>query len=145
MMTYPMLATLCLAICASAAQAQDGPGQKFMSNWDLDGDGAVTLSEARAMRENIFAAFDSDEDGNLSSDDYDMFDAARANDMASVTPEGRAPMRRVAGGLKREVTDLDHDGTVTLSEFLDSTAAWHEAIDTNGDGVVTPQDFGQGN
>ena len=46
-------------------------------------------------------------------------------------------MRRVAGGLKREITDLDHDGTVTLSEFLDSTAAWHEAIDTNGDGVVT--------
>jgi len=140
-MTQPTITALCLSVCAAAAQAQDGPGQKFMTNWDLDGDGAVTLSEAKAMRENIFAAFDANEDGSLSSDEYDMFDAARANDMASVNAAGRAPMRRVVGGLKREVTDLDQDGTVTLEEFLDSTAAWHDEIDRDGDGVITPQDF----
>ena len=103
------------------AQAQDSAAQKFMSNWDLNGDGAIPLAEARQMRENIFAAFDTDENGRLSPEEYDMFDAARANDMASVSAESRKRMRRIVGGLARDTTDLDGDGVVTREEFLKST------------------------
>ena len=54
------------ALPALAQQAPDPavvPGQAFLAQWDLDGDGQVTLAEARSHRADIFTMFDSDGDG----------------------------------------------------------------------------------
>ena len=58
------------ALPALAQQAPDPavvPGQAFLAQWDLDGDGQVTLAEARSHRADIFSMFDSDGDGAADS------------------------------------------------------------------------------
>ncbi|MGC9369843.1 MAG: EF-hand domain-containing protein [Paracoccaceae bacterium] len=65
----------------TAAQAPV-PGQHFLDNWDLDGDGKVTLDEATERRGDVFFSFDADENGELAGEEYDLFDEARANDQA---------------------------------------------------------------
>jgi Ca2+-binding EF-hand superfamily protein len=140
-MQNKLACAICVALLASTAQAQDSAQEKFMTNWDLNGDGEIPLAEALEMRTNIFAAFDSNQDGALSDEEYDMFDAARANDMASVSADSRARLRKIVGGLSRKGTDQNGDGRVTRQEFLDSTAQWHAGIDKTGDGVITIEDF----
>ena len=132
---------ICVALLTGTAQAQDSAQDKFMTNWDLNGDGKIPLAEAVEMRKNIFAAFDSNQDGVLSDEEYDTFDAARANDMASVGADSRARLRKIVGGLSRKGTDQNEDGRVTRQEFLDSTAQWHAGIDKTDDGVITTEDF----
>ena len=132
---------ICATLLASTAQAQDSAEEKFMANWDLNGDGAIPLAEALEMRTNIFAAFDSNQDDALSGEEYDTFDAARSNDMSSVSADSRARLRKIVGGLSRKGTDQNKDGRVTRQEFLDSTAKWHAGIDKNNDGVITTEDF----
>jgi hypothetical protein len=75
-------ATAALLALTTAVQAQDAPGTHFMENWDLDGDGQVTFAEAEERRGDIFTMFDQDEDGLLSSEEYDLFDETRAAEMA---------------------------------------------------------------
>jgi hypothetical protein len=79
--TLLLIATLCAAPLAAPAQDMT-PGTMFLQNWDTDGDGVVTLAEATARRDDLFTAFDADEDGFLSAEEReglaDMRDADRA-------------------------------------------------------------------
>lgn len=130
---------LALLLSATPLLAQS-PGQMFLENWDADGDGAVTLEEAREKRADIFYAFDADEDGKLDAEEYTVFDEARAYDMEQMGAtggEGHGP----AQGMRREITDLDGDGIVTRAEFLDSLPAWFDRLDRNGDGMIDKDDF----
>jgi Ca2+-binding EF-hand superfamily protein len=130
------------AVAGSHGQSGGNAGAHFIENWDLDGDGAVTVAEAEERRADVFAAFDADEDGSLSSDEYDMFDAARANDLMEMgLPAKAATGDNPAGLMRREMTDADGDGTVTRAEFLGSAAAWIARMDSDGDGRVTAADF----
>jgi hypothetical protein len=63
--------TAVLALTGGMAFAQDTvtPGAEFMLTWDLDGDGQVTLDEARERRDSIFYMFDLDGDGLYSADE----------------------------------------------------------------------------
>lgn len=115
------------------------PGAHFVENWDLSGDGKVSLDEATQRRADIFAAFDADEDGTLSSEEYDTFDEARAADMADQTGAG---MGRLDQSMNRSFSDLNGDGIVTREEFVGGTADWFATRDRNGDGVITTADFG---
>ncbi|MGX1497524.1 hypothetical protein ACSSV1_002560 [Labrenzia sp. MBR-25] len=143
MKTITLGAALFLAI-SGAGWAAEGPGAHFVENWDLDGDGAVTVVEARERRSDVFASFDANEDGFLDAEEYVLFDEARAQDQAANEPQG---MGRGAGnpanGMALDVNDTDGDGKVSEAEFLDNAQAWIEMIDRNGDGVVTMADFGQ--
>ena len=65
------------ALPALAQQPTDPavvPGQEFMTQWDLDGDGKVTLDEARSHRADIFAMFDSDSNGSFSAEELEGID-----------------------------------------------------------------------
>ena len=143
-MLRPALLTA-LIVLGAAAQAQQGnPGGHFVENWDLDGDGQVTLAEATERRGDVFTSFDADDDGILSAAEHDLFDQARAQDMENNGMGHGKGARNPANGMLRTVTDADGDGAVTRAEFLGAVPAWFEGMDRNGDGVVTTADFGQG-
>ncbi len=128
----------------ASSHGKGNAGAHFIENWDLDGDGVVTLAEATERRSDVFASFDADEDGALSAEEYDMFDAARANDLQEMgLPAKAAQGNNPAGLMRREMTDANGDGSVTEEEFLGSTAAWIARMDRNGDGTISADDFGK--
>ncbi len=136
-----------LVLECSVALAGPGPGAHFIENWDLDGNGQVTVEEARERRSDVFASFDANEDDFLDAEEYELFDEARALDQAENEPQGNGRgqgrgNRNPANGMRLEVNDNDGDGKVSKSEFLGNADAWIEMIDRNGDGVVTRADFG---
>lgn len=138
--------TLTVAAIAlgTAAMAQQGnPGAHFIENWDLDENGQVSLEEATERRGDIFTTFDSDDDGVLSGEEHDLFDQARANDMAE-NGLGRGNGRNnPANGMLRQFTDANGDGLVSRDEFMAAVPGWYARMDRNGDGTVTTDDFGR--
>ena len=132
-----------LAVTASLAWAQANPAaEKFLQNWDLDGNGEVTVAEAVEMRNNVFYTFDANEDGQLDAEEHALFDEARDNDVTAV-PEGkpRQIIQMIADGMSKPANDTNNDGIVTGAEFEAGAAAWLAEIDKTGDGVVTIADF----
>ncbi|WP_425072076.1 EF-hand domain-containing protein [Sagittula sp. S175] len=136
---------LVAALLAAPVFAQQGnPGAHFIENWDLNGDGAVSAEEAAERRSDVFASFDSNEDGFLDAGEYVPFDEARANDMAENAGHGQGGgAMAAANGMKLEVNDTDKDGKVSREEFLTNAASWIAGMDKDGDGVVTKADFGR--
>jgi Ca2+-binding EF-hand superfamily protein len=145
MIRYGLIA---LILTTTGALAQQGQrGAHFIENWDLDGDGAVSLAEASERRGDVFASFDANEDGFLDAEEYVLFDQARADDMANnggAEGHGGKGMMNAANGMRLEVNDTDSDGKVSLKEFVDGAEPWIARMDRNGDGVVTTDDFGRG-
>lgn len=141
--------TLALAILiatsASAAAAESTtPGAHFIQNWDIDGNGAVSLEDIKTRRGDVFLTFDSNEDGALDAEEYTFFDEARANDMKNNGSHGQAKgMRRASDGMTLAFNDTDGNGEVSRDEFLDRSADWFAMLDRNGDGSVTSEDFGR--
>jgi hypothetical protein len=134
-------AVLVLTATATAALAQTTPGDQFMQSWDLDGNGAATLEELREMRGNVFMAFDADQNDILDAEEYVYFDEARANDVANYEAEQRDQMQAVAHGMSLTASDTNGNGVVGREEFLAGTEGWFADLDTNGDDVVTLDDF----
>ncbi len=155
--TSALLLAALLALPA-AAMAQTSPGAHFVLNWDLDGDGTVTLAEAQTRRDDLVTSFDADEDGFLSPEEYTAFDAMRAADQEAMREEmaagsgggqGKGKGRGMGfgkageGGMQRGFNDADGDGRVSRDEFTGRTPDWFAMMDRNGDGVVTEADFGR--
>ncbi|WP_136439990.1 EF-hand domain-containing protein [Pacificoceanicola onchidii] len=130
-----------LAAAPAVAFAGGVPGQHFVENWDLDGNGSVSVEEATERRGNVFLTFDADDNGFLDAEEYALFDEARANDMKSQGGHGRGTMKRAADGMKLAANDLDKDGLVSRDEFVSQASVWIENMDENGDGVITTEDF----
>ncbi len=139
LITLPALVLIALTVPAFASGGGT-PGAHFVENFDDNGDGIVTLAEVREKRGDILYMFDTNDDGILTSEEYDMFDETRAADQAN--QEGGQGKGDKGEGMTREVTDLNGDGQVTLEEFQAATDAWFAGKDRNGDGVITTEDFG---
>jgi hypothetical protein len=165
------LAAFLLASTAATAQGTQ-PGAQFLVLWDQDGDGTVTLEEAQAHRADMFAAFDADEDGQLSAAERDEMEAMRAQEQDRMRAEGagmgpgkgmgqgkgsgagkgpangpgRGPMGMGWNDPAPMMLGLDGDGNgqISRAEFLAGTSAWFARRDRDGDGVITPADFGRG-
>lgn len=138
---FPAVLVLTATATATAALAQTTPGDQFMQSWDLDGNGAATLEELREMRGNVFMAFDADQNDILDAEEYVYFDEARANDVANYEAEQRDQMQAVADGMSLTASDTNGDGVVGREQFLAGTEGWFADLDTNGDDVVTLDDF----
>lgn len=135
------MATAALLLSATAALAQTSPGNQFMDNWDLDGNGTATVEELREMRASVFLTFDSNEDGALNAEEYVMFDEARQNDVNNYQGAQRAQMQKVADRMSLAASDLDKDGKVAREEFLAGADTWFAELDKNADGGITLDDF----
>ena len=173
----PLTATLALLATGPAfAQttpetAQVVPGQEFMTQWDLDSDGKVTLDEARTHRADLFAMFDSDGNGQFTPDELKGIDEFKAAQLEAgmgpghQRPEGMQPgsgpgrtmgqgrgMMGQGGGQgagffasaedQMRRFDSNGDGTITQAEFVAGTDQWFALRERTGDDVVTTADFG---
>lgn len=166
-----LIALLSTGAALAQDDALDGAhGAHFIENWDQDDDNAVTLDEARTKRGDVFIAFDADEDGSLSAEEYAMFDEMRAIDRASIQEDangrgegkgngvghgkGNAKGHGMGlgkgmmgggeeGGMTRAFNDTNGDGLVSREEFMAQTESWIAMMDRNGDGRVTVDDFGK--
>jgi hypothetical protein len=157
------LAALLLASTSAGAQVMT-PGEHFVWIWDQDGDGSVSMQEAEIRRDDIFTAFDADEDGNMSAEEFAAIDEMRIAEQESMREEmasagmgqgmgqgnGRGAgkgMKGLAGddiGLRMDFNDFNQDGMTSRQEFVARTATWFARMDRNGDGVITTADFGRG-
>ncbi len=137
--------TLVLATLVAPAWAENHqPGAHFVENWDLDGDGAVSLEDIKTRRGDVFLTFDADENGALDAEEYVFFDEARANDMKNNRGHGnRNAMRRASVGMTLAFNDTDGNGEVSREEFMAHAGDWMAMLDRNGDGSVTTADFGR--
>lgn len=156
-MSRPMLLPALALICAATvAQAEaPSPGSHFVTNWDADENGSVSLEEATTRRGDIFTTFDADEDAMLSETEYAAFDEARAADQAAMREEmakhgkgkgtGHGKGMGEEAGMMRAFNDVDGDGMVSRDEFLSRVPDWFAMMDRNGDGAVSVDDFGKGN
>ena len=77
------------ALSLPLAAGPGNPGENFLYSWDMDEDGYVTLAEARDRRDAVFSAFDADEDGTLSAEEYAMLDTARDHDQGQGQGQGQ--------------------------------------------------------
>lgn len=137
---------LVIALCVSASTvyAEGGqPGSHFIENWDLDGDGTVSLEDITIRRGDVFLTFDADENGALDAEEYVYFDEARENDMKDNAHGNGKGMRRATEGMTLAFNDTDGNGEVSREEFLTHSADWLAMLDRNDDGGVTSADFGR--
>ena len=133
-----------LFIGTSAFAQQRQQGTHFIENWDLNSDGHVTLAEAQEKRGELFYMFDSDENGLLNSEEYDLFDETRHADMnENAGGHKKGAMRGIDQAMTRQFNDVDADGMVSKDEFITRSEAWFTMMDRNSDGVVTVADFGR--
>ena len=82
-----LVAGMSATLLASTASAETF-NEHFMSNWDLNSDGAVTLGEVKERRESVFAAFDANEDGFIDAEERKAMDEMRDNEHASMAEDG---------------------------------------------------------
>lgn len=137
-----LLASACAL--GTAALAQGTPGAHFIENWDMDGDGLITVAEIAEKRGEIFVMFDQNEDGALDAAEYDLFDETRRADIEANAGGRKGPMALVDKAMDRTFNDADGDGLVSLDEFGAQAPAFFDTLDKNGDGVISSADFKPG-
>ncbi len=138
-----LISTTTVALFATSVAAGT-PGSGFITNWDLDENGAVSLAEVSEKRVDVFYTFDENGDGVISADEYVAFDEARAADQANENEgNGNKGHGKASVGMTLDFNDIDGNGEVTMEEFTAQSAAWFEILDRNGDGEVTSADFGR--
>lgn len=72
-----ILSATVLALALPLAASAVTPGENFLTNWDYDGDGQVTLEEVLERRGDLFDGFDADENGFLSAEELADHNAMR--------------------------------------------------------------------
>ncbi|MFZ1680459.1 MAG: hypothetical protein WAT70_05520 [Rhizobiaceae bacterium] len=119
------------AMLATTAYAQVPARDHFMTSWDENGDGKVTLQEATNRREALFASFDANENGKFDPEELaamdDMRDAMRA-DVGGMGP---------GGGMGR-----GQDGSMKMGRGMHQGQGWGNQ---QGQGYGMHQGQGWGN
>lgn len=97
----------------------------MMEQFDANGDASLTQEEIDAGRQQQLAKYDSDKDGTLNLEEYQVLwmDMNRS---------------RIVDRFQR--LDEDGDAIVTSGEFLDPFANAVERHDRNGDGALSKDD-----
>ena len=141
------LVTTALALSAGLAFAQQGsPGGYFIEQWDMNGDGQVTLAEAEEKRAEVFVMFDQSEDGILDATEWAAIAEHLEAEMGPNGPAagmGQGPGQAIHASLTPGFNDADGNGEVTLEEFVAATKTVFGQVDRNGDGVLSVADFGK--
>ncbi len=136
-----------------AVAADDAFATHFISEWDLDTDGKITLAEVTERRGSVFLSFDANEDGELDGEEQALMGEMRdtqhgemggqgmAKDQGHGAGMGHAQKQVEAGMHQGRMFDTDGDGRWTRDEFVGFSAKWHARMDSDGDSVITKADF----
>lgn len=101
---------------------------------DGDGDGIIGDDEAAAQVELVYTAMDSDDDGELTEDE---FMAVRMGPGSGLNAERQKAMQDRKKARFAEM-DADKSGKVSKAEFIAAGKARFMAADTDKDGRVSP-------
>lgn len=133
-----------LAALAGTAAAEDGksssdaaphrtPGGHYLQHNDVDGNGQVTIDEARQVAEERFAKIDSNGDGYVTPEEGKS--AAEARHAAHT--ERRGPLSEKFF----ELRDENKDGQLSKSELSRMPEKVFDEMDTNDDGQLSRDEF----
>jgi len=139
------LIALCGAVTLSGAFAQDpavveggSPADAFMQQLDKDGDGRVSLEEAKAPQQEQFTKMDTDGSGTLDATE------AGASFKEQVPPEMLETMKERGmpdpGETFIKNLDTDENGSVDATEFEQPSVKSFAAMDKDGDGGATKEE-----
>ena len=110
-----------------------------MAAIDTNNDGIIGDDEAAAQVESVFAAMDSDGDGELTEEEY------MSVRMGPGFGQGRNEERQKAMQERKKARfaemDADKNGKASQAEFIAGGKARFQAADTDKDGKVTPWEF----
>lgn len=118
------ISALLVANTACAQRAGRFDAGRALEAADLDGDGAVTLSEFTETRTRRFATLDKNGDGHLSMDDLGRLASQRAG--------ARERIQQVLRD-----ADTDGDGRVNAAEYNAATPGLFARLDANHDGRLS--------
>ncbi len=101
-------------------------GKMLIANFDSNNDGTVTRRELEAGLRQNFRQADTNHDGRLDPDEVAAANARRIKlDESTAMP----------------LIDWNQDGYVDFDEFSAGVRSQFEALDLDGDGEVTPDEF----
>lgn len=127
---------------AAAKDRAEGPprGGHFIERHDVDGDGSVGIDEVTQTVEQHFAKVDANQDGSVTPEEAKAAHQARRAEHKAKGADRKAKReeKRQARFAKR---DANSDGQLSQDEVGRMPAEVFAAIDTNGDGGLTPAEL----
>lgn len=130
------------ALLAGGAALYANTGMRGpMAHFDADGNGAISLAEARTGAGKMFAGADADKDGRVTREEMRAFHGKMGGHHRGPLGDGHGgppPHARGEGKPGGPMhLDADGDGAVTLAEAQTGIERHFGEIDTNRDGSIT--------
>lgn len=119
---------------------RQGTYDVVLRSWDPDGDKSLTLYELSQRRQQIFQAFDLDDNSIWNADEYETYILGVSSHRAGQPEEKIRDTALLFKTMTRQFLDTDGDGAVTLSEYVSGGDYWFEELDLDSDGAITPMD-----
>jgi len=117
---------------------------EFVSEWDMNDDGMVTVEDLATRRADLFAMFDLNGDNGIDAEEQaNMADTiAMQQEVNHGGAHGQGgPGALIHGAMTAEYADTNHDGIISADEWTAATPRLFAQLDRNGDGQLDAQDF----
>jgi len=132
-----------IAVSPAATEREMRGAEAMLKHLDTTGKGYVTEAEFVAAAKDRFARMDTKGDGKLTPDEltaprwsHGPHRAAGAQSPADAT-HARPGLHAQVGQKHFDSLDANHDGVVTLDEYVSAAQAQFRQLDTAGNGQVT--------
>lgn len=116
-------------LCMPGGPGFGGPA-RMLQLADADKDGIITRAEAQAVRDGVFAKFDTDKSGTVNASEIDAGLTTRFDAMKT-----RARYRLLSR------FDTDGDGQISKDEFGKNALLRFDRADVNNDGKITADEM----
>lgn len=148
------LALGAVAFAGSHGQGQGrGPGAmtEFVTEWDTNEDGRVTIEDLTERRGVLFEMFDLNGDRGIDAEEQANMAQTIAGQMETNHGGGGrgqggghgrgGPGQLIHAAMTAEFADSDRDGTISADEWDAATPRLWTQMDRNGDGQLDREDF----